>query len=290
MKHFLLLFTCLFALTSCFSGKKTEQGNNHSWAVVSESTTQTGSEITEDQEPHPISTHYTISAEKSYFYTHPDDAEPRKAYVMQWDILEVNHEKSTENMIFAVYTNSEGKTTEGYLKRNTLQPIKTLSMEEIQSVSQCYRQYKIVDNSWNQMMAEFYFVWECKKQNNIKTVSYDMDSPIFILSSWQKVYARMFSKKNPPSDGIDGGAGIYKSLGKDTFVVQWNQVSLKKYVADDGENPPHYWFDIEVTFKSSYKSHSLVFETHPFFNKKEMEEQYTDMVWTMKNWFFIEEA
>lgn len=290
MKHFLLLFTCLFTLTSCFSSENTEKSDNHSWTIISENTTQTESETTEDQESHPISTHYTVSVEKSYFYTHPDDTEPRKAYVMRWDILEVNHEKSTENMIFAVYTNSEGKTTEGYLKRNTLQPIKTLSMEEIQSVSQCYRQYKIVDNSWNQMMAEFYFVWECKKQNNIKTVSYDMDSPIFILSSWQKVYARMFSKKNPPSDGIDGGAGIYKSLGKDTFVVQWNQVSLKKYVADDGENPPHYWFDIEVTFKSSYKSHSLVFETHPFFNKKEMEEQYTDMVWTMKNWFFIEEA
>lgn len=65
--------------------------------------------------------YYYIEPKKSFFYTNPTDAEPRKAYVMMWDVVKVIPEKSTGNMFFALYTNSAGKTTEGYLKKEHLQ-------------------------------------------------------------------------------------------------------------------------------------------------------------------------
>lgn len=228
--------------------------------------------------------------EKAYFYNNPNDTEARKAYVMRWDKIIVDNEKSTENMIFATYTNSSWKTTEWYLEKDAIQPVKILSMDEIKKISQCHRQYNLIDNSSNKMMVEFYFVGKCQKRDTVKTLTNNMETPIFTPSSWQKVYARMFSKQNPPSDGVDDGAGIYKNLGEDTFFIQWNQISLEKYVGDDEENPPFYEFVIKVKFNSNHKTHSLILETDSFDSKKEMEKQYDDMLWTMKNGFFIKES
>lgn len=67
---------------------------------------------------------FEVTAEKSYFYDHPNDEKPRKdgkVYVMRGDTVETNAEKSTDTMIFATYYNTNNnKTTEGYLKKHEL--------------------------------------------------------------------------------------------------------------------------------------------------------------------------
>lgn len=126
MKKILMIFICIFTLTSCFSSKNTENGENNSWSIISENSSQTdaeNSQIEEKSEEKILPTEYEVIAEKTYFYTNSTDIEPRKAYVMKWDKIIVDNEKSTENMFFATYTNSSWKTTEWFLKKSEIKAV-----------------------------------------------------------------------------------------------------------------------------------------------------------------------
>lgn len=133
MKKNLIIFICIFALTSCFSSKNTENSKVISWSTssgnISENSSETGSKNKEKPEEKILPTEYEIISEKSYFYTNSNDSKPRKVYVMKWDKITVDNQKSTENMIFARYTNSYWKTTEWFLKKSEISAIENNSQK-----------------------------------------------------------------------------------------------------------------------------------------------------------------
>ena len=74
-----------------------------------------GSETHEEENSKKVelSKFQNVIVEKSYFYTNEDDAEPRKAYVMQWDRVTLDYSKSTEDKVFVTYKNRQWIITEG---------------------------------------------------------------------------------------------------------------------------------------------------------------------------------
>lgn len=293
MKKILMIFICIFTLTSCFSGKNTENKENNSWNIISENSSQTGAENSQTEEK-TLPTEYEVIAEKTYFYTNSTDTEPRKAYVMKWDKIIVDNEKSTENMFFATYTNSSWKTTEWFLKKSEIKAIENNSQkleEKGEKISNCKRVYDFsVWHSENVQWTrkfEFNFVWDCAEQKNpLKIGMLGMWDVKIRLDSGQEW--SFFNWMHMMDTWFPGWCGVKKPNFSEMFYKWWFFISINAWPEfctnwDEGENTGKNRIDIEISEKWKWTIFEIFFPEMP---QKYLEQNYNDLLWTLKNGFF----
>lgn len=178
MKNFILALICIFVLFSCSVNKENSQvkENASSWTVnnIETSTWEIFSDNNKvEHKEEKLSTSYTIIAEKSFFYNEINDSEPRKAYVMKWDIVEVDNTKSSDYKIFVTYVASNGKTTSGYIKKSDIAPTEKKIVNS-DSTSLCIQEWILpnkLDLDWTKgKKVTFSYKWDCKttKTTNIE--------------------------------------------------------------------------------------------------------------------------
>lgn len=297
MKKFLIIFICIFALNSCFSSKNTENSENNSWSIISENSSQTdveNSQTEEKSEEKILPTEYEVISEKSYFYTNSTDTEPRKAYVMKWDKIIVDNEKSTEDMIFAIYTNSSWKTTEWFLKKSEIKALENNSQkleEKGEKISNCKRVYDFSvwhseNIQWTRKF-EFNFVWDCAEQKNpLKIGMLGMWDVKIRLDSGQEW--SFFNWMHMMDTWFPGWCGVKKPNFSEIFYKWWFFVSINAWPEfctnwDEGENTGKNRIDIEISEKWKWTIFEIFFPEMP---QKYLEQNYNDLLWTLKNGFF----
>lgn len=87
---------------------------------------------------------YKVIKEKSYFYDSWKN-EPRKSYIMKWDIFYTKDKKIEWNKIFWVYTSDKWVETKWYLLLDTLEPFKEGNLSTYEDFSEAI--WKKVDSS-----------------------------------------------------------------------------------------------------------------------------------------------
>lgn len=294
MKNFLIIFICIFALTSCFSGKNTENSENNSWSIISENSSQTGAEnlqTEEKSEEKILPTEYEVITEKAYFYSNSTDTEPRKAYVMKWDKIIVDNEKSTENMIFATYTNSSWKTTEWFLKKSEIKAMETnnqQSEEKVEKFSNCKRVYSFA--YWKEedvidgyRKFTFKLVWDCPPKQEQK-IDYTWDA--FRVATWQQAIFSNFMINNTWWAGwwcFIKNPIYSKKFQKDNFEIDmkwWTE-----YCSDGSDNGWEYSWDYLINIDIFEKWRKIINLKLEKLSKWVLEENYNDLLWTMENGF-----
>lgn len=291
MKKILIPFFLIITLSSCIFNKNTEKIENNSWTTlswnISENISQTGSENSEKQEENNISKEYKVITEKAYFYTNSTDTEPRKAYVMKWDKIIVDNEKSTENMIFATYTNSSWKTTDWFIKRIKVQEVnfknKAVNIFESSGNEKCKKIYQFA--VWEEYKVywyrtfEFIFPWKCNGKTNVKMDGmFDWE---FILGNnqkwsiinywmkistwfpgWCSVEKTTFSKKIS-KNGFEINILAWKEYCTHEESFTWNN-RIDVSISEEWDE----WFGLLISFieipekllKSSYEDLVLIFQ------------------------------
>jgi serine/threonine-protein kinase len=64
-----------------------------------------------------------VALSKAYFYSSPDEATRRNAFINKWN-SSVTANDDMNGFIYVVYTNEEGKTTRGWLRKKDLKQVK----------------------------------------------------------------------------------------------------------------------------------------------------------------------
>jgi serine/threonine-protein kinase len=59
---------------------------------------------------------------KAYFYNSPDDSTHRKAFIVHWNNAVLTPTDEMRGFVYVVYTNDQGQTSRGWLRKKDLKP------------------------------------------------------------------------------------------------------------------------------------------------------------------------
>lgn len=299
MKKSFLLFLCLIFLASCDNIAKVNPivstGNLLSGFALSGNILSSGATMSGDILTNQLPKEFIVNVEKSYFYDSAESMTPRKGYVMKNDTVSVDNSRNTENMIYAIYTNASGWKTEGYLKKSDL-VVKNSEDSDVKNenikVSHCKRIYDFSvwenQNIKGHRQFEFNFIGDCAEQKGaIEVGALHLSQEWIKVNTGQKWY--FMNWMHTFDTWFPGWCWVMNSDFGETFL-KWNFfISIKagkNYCTsmEGGYEPENtYGIDIEISEKWKWKLFDVNFREMP---KNVLEQNYNDLLWTLKNGFF----